>query len=159
MCRVFLPLLTPSTGRIVNLSSTASSLQHYSSEIQSRFRSSTSASDLDNLASEFLDSVKGGNEVQAGFGSPRRAYSVSKGLLNGITAVLAKENSNAFVNACCPGWVQTDMGSIMGTPFKTPEDGASIPLRLAFGDINNTSGKYWANDSIRGKGDGQVQAW
>jgi carbonyl reductase 1 len=37
------------------------------------------------------------------------------------------------------------------------DEGATIPLRLAFGDIDGVSGRYWANDSVAGKGDGRVQ--
>lgn len=52
------------------------------------------------------------------------------------------------------------MGQLVGSrPPKKPEDGATIPLRLAFGDVGNVTGKYWANSSIRGKGDGEVQEW
>ena len=39
------------------------------------------------------------------------------------------------------------------------EEGARIPLRVGFGDINGLTGKYWANDEIWGKGEGRVQAW
>jgi carbonyl reductase 1 len=38
-------------------------------------------------------------------------------------------------------------------------DGAKIPLRLAFGDIDGQNGEYWANDSMSSPADGKVQAW
>ena len=39
------------------------------------------------------------------------------------------------------------------------EDGAIIPIRVGFGDIGASTGIYWANDTIWGKGDGKIQAW
>jgi hypothetical protein len=38
-------------------------------------------------------------------------------------------------------------------------EGAKIPLKLAFGDIQGVSGAYWANDSISSTDDGKVQEW
>ena len=35
-------------------------------------------------------------------------------------------------------------------------EGARIPIRLAFGDIGDVSGKYWANPSVSNRGNGQV---
>lgn len=102
-------------------------------------------------------------EVEAGFGPPERAYSVSKGLVNALTSMLARDNHGLTINACCPGWIATDMGRLVGSgkiqPPKTPEEGAKIPVRLAVGAIGGTTGRYWANESIRGKGEGDVQEW
>lgn len=54
MCQRFIPLLAPQ-GRIVNLSSVASSLKPYSESIQQRLRNpDVTVSDLDRLAQEFL---------------------------------------------------------------------------------------------------------
>lgn len=53
MCQTFLPLLTKD-GRVVNVSSTGSSLSGYSSEIQARFRSSKmSLDDLEQMINEY----------------------------------------------------------------------------------------------------------
>lgn len=38
-------------------------------------------------------------------------------------------------------------------------EGAKIPVKLGFGDISGTTGRYWANPGIADKGDGQVMAW
>ena len=84
---------------------------------------------------------------------------MSKALVNALTRVLARENEGVLVNCCCPGWVATDMGRIVGRPPKTEEEGARIPVRLAVGDLDGVSGEYWANDGVRGKEDGKVQQW
>jgi carbonyl reductase 1 len=167
MCETFLPVLkansTPEArSRIVNLSSIASSLKAYSPEIQARFRSASSSltlSELDGLAEEYLAAVSKGRESRDGFGGPGRSYSFSKACVNAFTFILARENPDVLINACCPGWVSTDMGRLIGRPPKKPEDGAKIPVRLAIGDVGDVSGAYWANSSIRGKGDGEVQEW
>ena len=59
------------------------------------------------------------------------AYRLSKTVLNGITALLARElrGTNILVNAACPGWVRTDMGGDRA-PL-TPEQGADTPVWLA----------------------------
>jgi carbonyl reductase 1 len=46
-----------------------------------------------------------------------------------------------------------------GTPPKTPEEGAKVPVRLAFGDVNGVTGKFWANENIFVTGDGKVREW
>lgn len=57
MCRTFIPLLSK-TGRIVNLSSVASSLKPYNESIQQRFRNpEATLEDLDKLTEEYLVSL------------------------------------------------------------------------------------------------------
>lgn len=153
------------TGRIVNLSSVASTLKLYDTPIQDRIRNASRISDLDELAQEFEAAVKAKTESDAGFGQGGRAYSFSKALLRAATAILARENretssgSQVLINSCCPGWVSTDMGKLVGRPPKKPEEGARIPLRLAFDDLDGVTGEYWANDSVRSRESGKVQAW
>ena len=36
-----------------------------------------------------------------------------------MTIALARENPGYYINACCPGWVSTDLGNQAGTPPKT----------------------------------------
>ncbi|KAK3067139.1 hypothetical protein LTR53_016166 [Teratosphaeriaceae sp. CCFEE 6253] len=163
MCRTFIPLLAPN-GRIVNLSSVGSLLKPYSAALQARFRHpQNSFADLDALADEFLQTIPARSESSSGFGGPGRSYSVSKALLNAATFLLARENPSYLINCCCPGWIATDMGRLVGSrtvqPPKTPEEGARIPVRLALGGLGGVTGRYWANDSIRGKGEGSVQEW
>ena len=147
------------SGRIVNLSSTASGLSIYSSGIADRFRSAASGGlgDVDELAQEYIASI----ETGSGGGWPKgKSYSVSKACINAFTCILARDNGEVTINCCCPGWVDTDMGLQVGSsPSKTPEEGARIPVHLALGDIGDVTGKYWGNDSISGRGVGKVQPW
>jgi NAD(P)-dependent dehydrogenase (short-subunit alcohol dehydrogenase family) len=59
------------------------------------------------------------------------AYRLSKGALNLLTALFARvtTGSDVLVNAACPGWVRTDMGSDRA-PLSVAE-GADTPLWLA----------------------------
>jgi carbonyl reductase 1 len=159
ICTAILPLLTPGTGRIVNLSSAGSSLDPFSPALAQRFRNVPTIEDIDAFMREYLDAVKAGKDVELGFPS-RRSYGVSKAAVNALTSVLARENEGrAKINCCCPGWVDTGMGNLVGKPPKTAEQGAIIPVRLAVGNLGGVNGKYWANDSVTGTGEGKVQEW
>jgi carbonyl reductase 1 len=69
-------------------------------------------------------------ELASGFGDKGQGYSVSKACVNAITAILARENPGLIINACCPGWVDTDMGGIMGKPPKKPSKYCSCPIHI-----------------------------
>jgi carbonyl reductase 1 len=114
--------------------------------------------------------VQTSTEHTSGFNSPGRSYNISKALLRAATTLLAREcdlharaSDRILVNCCCPGWIDTEMGGIVsarGTrPPKSPEDGARIPVRLALEDLGGVSGEYWANESVRSRGSGEVQKW
>ncbi|KAL8794237.1 MAG: hypothetical protein Q9195_003191 [Heterodermia aff. obscurata] len=119
MCQTFIPLLR-SNGRIVNVSSTASSLSNYSDTIKARFQSSElTLEDLENMMNEYQECTNQGTESQNGW--PTHSYSVSKAATNAMTAILARENQGLIINSCCPGWVATDMGKLVNsTPPKNP---------------------------------------
>lgn len=114
-----MPLLR-SNGRIVNVSSTGSSLSNYSDSIKARFRSpKMSLDDLEKLINQYQESANQGTERQNGW--PTQSYAVSKAAQNALTATLARDNEGLIINSCCPGWVATDMGKMMSsTPPKTP---------------------------------------
>ncbi|KAI4192127.1 MAG: hypothetical protein LQ346_004473 [Caloplaca aetnensis] len=135
MCQTFIPLLSKD-GRIVNVSSTGSSLSGYSKEIQDRFRSpKMTLDDLEQMMNEyqvipprhndlgwdalkfFKEAANNGTENPRGW--KRQAYGATKAAENALTAVLARKHPGLIINACCPGWVDTDMGALMGRPPKT----------------------------------------
>ncbi|KAI4238009.1 MAG: hypothetical protein L6R40_005820 [Gallowayella cf. fulva] len=120
MCQIFIPLLSK-RGRIVNVSSTGSSLSGYSKEIQDRFRSpKMTLQDLEQMMNEyqvsaipanhsysenpefrFQEAANNGTESRNGWKS--QAYGVTKAAENAMTAVLARDNPGLIINACCPG--------------------------------------------------------
>lgn len=71
------------------------------------------------------------------------AYRLSKTVLNGITALLARElyNDNILVNAVCPGWVRTDLGGPQA-PI-SPEQAAKTPVWLATLPDNGPTGGFF----------------
>jgi NAD(P)-dependent dehydrogenase (short-subunit alcohol dehydrogenase family) len=102
ICQTCIPLMRENNyGRIVNMASTLGSL------------------------TDITDPESTYGVLQA------PAYRLSKTLLNGITALFAKETrgSNILVNSACPGWVKTDMGG-KEAPL-TVEQGADTPVWLA----------------------------
>uniref|UniRef100_A0A669EZJ9 carbonyl reductase (NADPH) n=1 Tax=Oreochromis niloticus TaxID=8128 RepID=A0A669EZJ9_ORENI len=153
----FLPMIRAG-GRVVNISSMLSvtGLKQCSPELQQRFRSEDITEDeLVGLMRRFLDDAKKGEHKQHGW--PDMAYSVSK---IGVTVLsmiharrLSKErpNDGILVNACCPGWVRTDMAGDKAP--KSPEEGAITPVYLALLPPGATEphGKFVS--------DKQVQPW
>ena len=59
------------------------------------------------------------------------AYRLSKALLNGLTALLAKDlrDTNILVNSACPGWIRTRLGGDQAPLM--PAQGAETPVWLA----------------------------
>lgn len=164
MMKTFVPLMRqpglPELGesRIVNVSSVGGKIVWAGSdELRRSFKEASTMDQVDKLASQYLQAVESGAESNGGW--PKgKSYCVSKSLINASTQVVAAEHRDLLVNCCCPGWVQTDMGGLIGTPSKTLAEGARVPLKLAFGSYKD-SGRYWENPSVSGKGSGQVSDW
>ncbi len=115
--REFLPLLRKSdVGRIVNVSSILGSLTEQSIPVP-------------------VDSPY--------YGINPLAYATSKTALNALTVQVAKqiENTKIKINAVCPGWVKTDMGSEYAP--KTIEEGVTIIMKMATIDENGSNGCYF----------------
>ncbi|XP_074531533.1 carbonyl reductase [NADPH] 1 [Halichoeres trimaculatus] len=131
----FLPLIKPG-GRVVNVSSFVSvmSLKKCSPALQQRFRSEDiTEEELSGLMQRFVDEAKKDQHKQGGW--PDTAYGVSKVGLTTLSMILARRlskerpNDGILLNACCPGWVRTDMAGPKAT--KSPEEGAITPVYLA----------------------------
>ena len=141
-----LPLLR-NGGRMVNVSSMASSLSKYSDEIRRAFlqASKTDVAAVTALMEQFKTSVAEGREKAAGF--PSAGYAVSKAGETAFTKVIAMEEEKrgrgVLLNACCPGYVNTDMSRGNGT--KTPDEGAQTPVMLALQDVKKT-GRFWQDE-------------
>ncbi|XP_045920120.1 carbonyl reductase [NADPH] 1-like [Micropterus dolomieu] len=131
----FLPIIKAG-GRVVNISSFVSSLalKQCSSALQERFRSEDiTEEELVGLMQCFVEEAKKGEHKQGGW--PETAYGISKTGLTTLSMILARRLSNErpndgiLLNACCPGWVQTDMAGSKAP--KTPDEGAVTPVYLA----------------------------
>ncbi len=82
-----------------------------------------------------------GQMATMGAGTP--AYRISKAALNAATAVFAAEMAGTAVkiNACCPGWVATDMG---GTDApRSSQEGADTAVWLATLPADGPSGGFF----------------
>ncbi|XP_055975504.1 carbonyl reductase [NADPH] 3 [Sorex fumeus] len=135
VCTELLPIMKPH-GRVVNISSLQGSraLEHCSEELQERFRSDTlTEDDLVDLMKKFVEDAR--NEVHEREGWPSSAYGVSKLGVTVLSRILARcleekrSGDRILLNACCPGWVKTDMAGEQGT--RTVEEGAETPVYLA----------------------------
>ncbi|KAK7491169.1 hypothetical protein BaRGS_00017606 [Batillaria attramentaria] len=142
VCDKLFPLLRPH-ARVSNVSSMASNfaMKKCSKEIQDRFTDPNLTMDgLKQLMTEFVNLAKEGKHEAAGW--PSSAYGVSK---IGVTVMSfiqqrqfdAEKREDIIVNACCPGYVNTDMSSHKG--HKTIDQGAETPVMLALIPPNASS--------------------
>lgn len=131
----FMPLMKVG-GRVVNVSSFVGSrtLNGCCKELQDRFRSEDITEDeLVGLMQRFVDKTKTDEHKKDGW--PETAYGVSKTGLTTLSMILARQLSrqrphdNILLNACCPGWVRTDMAGDKAP--KSPDEGAITPVYLA----------------------------
>ncbi|XP_013360007.1 PREDICTED: carbonyl reductase [NADPH] 3 isoform X2 [Chinchilla lanigera] len=122
--------------RVVNISSLQGSkaLEDCSEALQERFRCDTlTEGDLVDLMKKFVEDVK--NEMHGKEGWPDSAYGVSKLGVTVLSRIMARQLDETrkadriLLNACCPGWVKTDMAGDQGS--RTLEQGAETPVYLA----------------------------
>lgn len=130
--KTMMDLLKKSTDpRIVNVASMAGHLDILPSKGRRAVFESASTSltvpQLESLMHEFVDDVENGRHSQKGW--PNSNYGMSKLGVIALTKILARDEPTLMVNACCPGYCDTDMTSHRGT--KTAEQGARTPALLA----------------------------
>lgn len=79
------------------------------------------------------------SEMGAGYAG----YRLSKAALNALTCMVADEltSENIIVNACCPGWVRTDMGGRHAA--RSVEEGADTIVWLCQAPSGSASGKLF----------------
>ncbi|XP_036304472.1 carbonyl reductase [NADPH] 3 isoform X1 [Pipistrellus kuhlii] len=135
VCNELLPIIKPH-GRVVNISSLQGSraLEQCSQPLKEMFCcEDLTEGDLVELMKKFVEDTK--NEVHEREGWPSSAYGVSKLGVTVLSRILARrldekrKADRILLNACCPGWVKTDMAGAFGT--RTLEEGAETPVYLA----------------------------
>jgi len=159
VCGAFLPLLQPS-GRIVTVSS-ASGPSFVSGCSPKRRRTFVDPdiewSTLEAIIAECL-SIEGDEASFAarGLGSGK-PYGLSKALVNAYTVLLARENPHLRINACTPGFIETDLTRPFAATsgrspaemgMKSPGEGARSSMSLLFGELEG-NGRFYGSDARR----------
>ena len=157
VCDAFLPLLNPSFGRVVNVTSASGPLYLASSSNETKkllTNPDVSWTEIEKFMSECL---KLESERTTDWGGDWSAYGISKACTNAYSIYLAKKNPNLTINACTPGFIETDLTRPMAesngkTPaemgMKSPEEGVSASVFLLMGNPSG-SGHYYGSDCVR----------
>ncbi|XP_029640186.1 carbonyl reductase [NADPH] 3 [Octopus sinensis] len=157
VCQEIFPLLRPH-ARVVNVSSDSGemALERCSKDLREKFTSNTlTIPQLVNLMAQFVTDVKNGDYEAKGWPSFfHTIYGVSK---IGVTTmsiiqqkVLDSEGKeDIVVNACCPGYVATDMTCYLGP--RTIEEGSDTPVYLALlpPNVKEPRGQFVVDRQIR----------
>ena len=159
VCDAFLPLLNPSIGRVVNVTSASGPLYlaGSSNEIKKLLSNpEVSWTEIEEFMAECLK-LNLESERTTDWGGDWPAYGISKACTNAYSIYLAKKNPNLTINACTPGFIETDLTRPMAeanskTPaemgMKSPEEGASASVFLLMGNPSG-SGHYYGSDCVR----------
>jgi len=160
VCEAFLPLLDPDGGRVVHVSSAAGPnfVARCDPATQHRLtRPEVTWAEVEAMMFECLDLASRGEDFDAhgwGDGAP---YGLSKACLNAYTMALARTHPQLRINACTPGFIETDLTrryavQVGRTPadlgLKSPTDGARVVMHLLFGEPGGT-GWYFGSDAQR----------
>lgn len=154
-----LPRLDPSSGRVVNVTSASgpSFVERCAAEQRGFFLDATTPWEtLDARMEAWIAADRDGAAFE-GLGPKPDFYGLSKALANLYTLTLARAHPNMKINACTPGFIETDMTrhyaesqgkapSKLG--MKKPADGARCPLHLLFGELQG-NGRYYGSDAQR----------
>jgi len=153
VCRTLFPLLRPH-ARVANVSSTAcQSVRKCSTELQTKLKDpGLTMTGLEALISQFVSLAQDGKHEAAGWCNT--SYGVSKIGCTKMTMILQQEmdadpREDIVVNACCPGYVDTDLSSHKGT--RTIDEGADTPVYLALlpPNVPSPRGEFLADRQIK----------
>jgi NAD(P)-dependent dehydrogenase (short-subunit alcohol dehydrogenase family) len=160
VCQAFLPLLDPDRGRVVNVTSASGPnfVARCSAEMKRFFLDPrTDWAALDRMMKECV-TLDGDAAAFAKRGlDDGDAYGLSKACANTYTQHLALEHPKLRINACTPGFIETDMTrryaeesgqSPEELGMKSPFEGARAPMFLLFGEPAG-NGRYYGSDARR----------
>ena len=142
--KALLPLMKPHS-RMVMVCSRVGAINP---DLQQRFDSpSLSEDDLVALMEQFIQDVAAGNHGDKGW--PSTSYRVSMLGENALTRLTARQvgtMDDILVNACCPGWVKTDMAGPKA--LLSPDEGAETPVFLTTLPAGSPTGKFWYKKKV-----------
>ena len=161
MCDAFVPLLDSQRGRIVNVTSASgpsfvatcnAAMQHFFLDAQATWP---------RLAALVDECIAIDGDHKAAFAAKGladgSAYGLSKAIANTYTLLLAREHPNLRINACTPGFIETDMTrhyaeSQRKSPaelgMQPPAAGTKAPLHLLFAELEG-NGRFYGSDAQR----------
>ncbi|HNO69327.1 MAG TPA: SDR family NAD(P)-dependent oxidoreductase [Pseudomonadota bacterium] len=143
----FLPLLARQ-GKVVMVSSGMADRSALGPSLRARFSTPLSRAELHALLADFEQSVATGQHRAHGW--PQSAYRVSKLALNVLCETLSRELADdprdLVINACCPGWVKTDMGG--PSADRSVEEGADTPVWLATLPADGPRGGFFRDRAV-----------
>lgn len=139
------PLLA-SNGRVVNVTSAAgpSFVAKCSADRQQVF--TNPAVEWSQIEALMADANDGGDH-----------YGFSKACANAFTLVFARAHPTLHVNACTPGFIETDLTkpyvedsgkSAKELGMKSPSEGTRAPMHLLFGELEG-NGRFYGSDAQR----------
>ena len=149
-----------SIGRVVNVTSASgpSYLAGCSEEVKKILTSpEVSWTEIEAFMSECLKSNLESEQTSKQGSGNDSSYGISKACANAYTIHLARENHKLTINACTPGFIETDLTRPMAeannkTPsemgMKSPEEGTSASIFLLMGNPSG-SGQYYGSDCVR----------
>jgi len=139
-----LPILRKASHpRIVNVASMAGALRQLSPPLQAKFSSLELTLDsLLDLVKEFEQAVADGSHRDKGWSNSN--YGLSKLAVIAYTKELARREPGMRVNACCPGYCDTDMTSHRGP--RPAAVGARTPVLLALLGDDGPTGTFWQDE-------------
>jgi len=152
VCNALFPLLRDH-ARVVNVSSRAGMLDSIRNPEKRRslIASDATIETVSDILSDFIKKAKQNSHQDDGY--PNSAYGMSKLVLIAATIIQQrifdhKPNRDIIVNACCPGYINTELTANKGTG--TPEQGADTPVYLATlePNIRSPRGEFVAERKI-----------
>lgn len=153
-----LPLIQEG-GRIVNITSASGPIfvSKCSQEQQAFFLNQEITWPQLSAFMEQCISLEGADAFAAKGLSDGSSYGLSKACANSYTILLAREASHLLVNACTPGFIETDLTKHYATSsgqspqelgMKSPAEGTRSAIFLMFDEVN-ASGNYYGSDAQR----------